>query len=456
MPIKAHLICPGCLRSFELSSEEVHGEPPLCPHCRCELDSEHLPGDEPELDPSDPLDLTPAELVRSVGLEADSIVPEVVARFQLREYLGGGGYGLVYRAYDPRLDRDVALKVLKEPRPTTRKIERFFREARAAAQLDHPNIVGLLDAGRDGPRCWIAYGYVAGRTLADVLRDAPLPPRRAAEICRALADALEHAHQRGVFHRDLKPANVLIDARGEPRLTDFGLARRVTVDPTMTQDGFVIGTPAYMSPEQAAGQGHLIDGRSDVYSLGVMLFEMLCGRRPSDFPSDAPKWRTEPRRGGVSPRRIAPGTPRVLDRICRRALTADPADRYHSARAMAEDLGRWLGRRPGNRLGGWVVATLIPGIVFALMWRAVGSSPRRVEPPSLPPTEGTPVIRVVPTPAGISPGRRVVLPRGRVEHVPGCPALRAYPADTWVDVDRLDPRERDSLRACILCLPDGT
>ena len=188
----------------------------------------------------------------------------------MRERLGDGGFGQVFLAFDPRLDRDVALKVLKQPNPTERVMERFFREARAAARLDHPNIVAVHDAGFDNGRCWVAFHFVSGRPLNWYRDQHRLDPPTAARILRDLADAVDHAHRQGVLHRDIKPANVLIDDHGRPRLIDFGLARRSDLDSSLTHDGAVVGTPAYMSPEQALGFSSQVDERSDVFSLGVI------------------------------------------------------------------------------------------------------------------------------------------------------------------------------------------
>ena len=208
----------------------------------------------------------------------------------------------------------MALKVLKGVRPDSKATEPLpSGEARAAAKLEHPNIVSLHDAGQDGDRLWIAYRLVRGETLAK-LRDArTLSVRAIVAIVRDLAEALDHAHAQKITHRDLKPANVIVDERGRPHLTDFGLARRLDVDSELTGEGTVLGTPAYMSPEQAAGRANEADGRSDIYSLGVVLYELLTGRRPADVPSNTPLWKLD--------HWTPPPTPHSVDRAVLEALT---------------------------------------------------------------------------------------------------------------------------------------
>ncbi len=213
-------------------------------------------------------------------------------------------------------------------------MERFFREARAVARLDHPNIVAVHDAGYDGGRCWVAYHLVVGRPLWWYRDHHRMDAITAARVVRALADALDHAHHMGVLHRDLKPANVLIDDQGKPRLIDFGLARRSDFESDLTREGAIVGTPAYMSPEQALGVSRLVDERSDVYSLGVIFYELLHGRRPDEPGTSSPPKQRGPGASG--------SVPASLQRICDRSIATVPSERHATARSLADDLDVWF------------------------------------------------------------------------------------------------------------------
>ncbi|HWC09814.1 MAG TPA: Stk1 family PASTA domain-containing Ser/Thr kinase [Acidimicrobiales bacterium] len=265
-------------------------------------------------------------------------------RYQIVRHLARGGMAEVYLARDLLLDRPVALKVLFPEFSTDPSfVERFRREARAAANLNHPNIVSVYDWGEEGGTYFIVMEYIEGPTLRDVIRgEGPLFPNRAAEIGAEIAAALEFAHRRGVIHRDVKPGNVLIS--GMVKVTDFGIARAGDPKESLTQTGAVMGTASYFSPEQA--QGLAIDNRSDVYSLGIVLYEMAAGRPP--FTGDSPLAIAyqHVRETPVPPSRHNPDVPPELDNVVMKAMAKDRANRYPSANDLRNDLLRFTHGQP--------------------------------------------------------------------------------------------------------------
>src|SRR5271165_134619 len=276
-----------------------------------------------------------------------SQTPRVLSgRYELSHLVARGGMAEVYRAHDRLLDRPVALKVLFPELSVDRAfVERFRREAQAAANLSHPNIVPVFDWGEDGGTYFIVMEFIDGRPLSAVLKSSgPLAPTRAADIGAHVALALDYAHRHLVIHRDVKPGNVLITDEGQVKVTDFGIARAVNTDESLTQTGAVMGTATYFSPEQAEGLG--VDSRSDIYSLGVVLFEMVAGRPP--FLGDTPVAVASKHVRDVAPtpREINPAVPLPLETVIMKAMAKAPEQRYPTAEDLRADLLRFVEGRP--------------------------------------------------------------------------------------------------------------
>jgi tRNA A-37 threonylcarbamoyl transferase component Bud32 len=267
--------------------------------------------------------------------------------YELIKELGRGGMGVVYKARQISLNRPVALKMIKAAAlASDDELRRFQNEAEAIALLDHPHIVPILEVGNHDGQRYFTMKLIGGTSLNHKLADYVANPRAAATLLKQAAEAVHHAHQRGILHRDLKPANILLDERGEPFITDFGLAKRVEGDSELTHSGAIMGTPAYMAPEQASGRRGAVTTSSDVYGLGAILYTLLTGRAPFGGESAAATLEQVRESAPVPPSKINPRAPRDLQVICLKCLEKEPSRRYTSAQALVEELDRWLGGKP--------------------------------------------------------------------------------------------------------------
>jgi serine/threonine protein kinase/Tfp pilus assembly protein PilF len=328
-------LCPKC--GAEIPADAPEGG---CPGCLLESGLRLLAsGDEdaPTITPKQQR-TTSERLVEILGELGD---------YELLEEVGRGGQGVVFRARQKSLNRTVALKVISLGQWASKAhLKRFRREAEAAASLDHPSIVPIYEVGEREGACYFSMKFVEGGQLDEVVRRAPISIRQAAELIAKVARTVHYAHEHGILHRDIKPGNILLDTKGEPQLTDFGLARLVEAESTVTRTLEVLGTPSYMAPEQAAGNNTQLTKATDVYGLGAVLYQLLTGHPAfaggTTYETVKLLLETEPR----PPRQLNPKIDRDLSTICLKCLDKDPQRRYSSALALAEDLEHWLKHEP--------------------------------------------------------------------------------------------------------------
>lgn len=344
--------CPKCDASLSVTADLV-GKSVKCPRCQEKfiVDDVRSPTSDQSIEDGAAAVETAADSATAVSAAdgkssaASSPSMKMLGRFELRKVLGQGGFGRVYQAYDPQLDRLLALKVPTFGPQDGKKAKRFQSEAKAAAQLRHPNIVPTFESGKIGNQFFIASQFIDGEPMSAITKAGRTKGVQAARWVSKIARALAYAHEMEIVHRDVKPQNVMLDERGEPQLMDFGLAKRLNDDSGMTADGALLGTPAYMAPEQARGDMEHVGPHSDQYALGAMLYELLTGQRAFNgaphvvmtkiLSADPP-----------APRSLVSQIPRDLEAITQKAMSKEISGRYASCAEFADDLDRWLAGDP--------------------------------------------------------------------------------------------------------------
>jgi WD40 repeat protein/tRNA A-37 threonylcarbamoyl transferase component Bud32 len=304
----------------------------------------------------------PTQMDTSLSISLAPVVRRSFGDYEILEELARGGMGVVYKARQVKLGRIVALKmILAGHLAAAEEVQRFYAEAEAAATLDHPGIVPIYEVGQCEGQHFFSMGYVEGQSLSRRVAAGPLTAREAARLVRQIADAIAYAHGQGVIHRDLKPSNVLIDKEGQPRVSDFGLARRQDRDSHLTTTGQVLGTPSYMPPEQAAGRIREIGPVSDVYGIGAILYAVLTGRAPFHSDNVVDTLRQVLEQEPVPPRQLNAAVPRDLETICLKCLQKEPRRRYGSARELVAELDRFLNDEP-------ILARPVGSLVRGVRW----------------------------------------------------------------------------------------